>query len=90
MTDRRALRPEGLRHPELAGVGASAPGRDLLPPWRDGQVDHDDEVREYAYRSVSATDPTAEPIVETAARLGWTVVGMRDDWAPVFRDGIPS
>jgi len=47
-------------------------------------VDHDDEVREYAYESLSATDPDAEPILSSAARFGWTVVSMKRDWATVF------
>ena len=47
-------------------------------------IDHDDDEREYAYESRSATDATAEPILETAARLGWQVVSMRRDWATVF------
>ena len=47
-------------------------------------VDHDDEEREYAYAGASVTNPDAEPIVDTASRLGWTVVSMRDDWNRVF------
>lgn len=47
-------------------------------------IDHDDAEREYAYESRSATDPGAEPILETAGRLGWTVVSMRRDWSVVF------
>lgn len=47
-------------------------------------VDHDDAEREYAYESVSATIAGAPPILDTAARLGWTVVSMRDDWSTVF------
>ncbi len=47
-------------------------------------VDHDDAAREYAYRSEAATFSAAESITATAARLGWTRVSMRDDWATVF------
>ena len=47
-------------------------------------VDHDDEEREYAYAGASVTNPDAESIVDTAGRLGWTVVSMRDDWNRVF------
>ncbi len=47
-------------------------------------VDHDDEEREYAYAGSSVTNPDAESIVDTAGRLGWTVVSMRDDWNRVF------
>ena len=51
-------------------------------------VDHDDEEREYAYESLSATDPQAEPILSSAARFGWTVVSMKRDWATVFGAGL--
>jgi hypothetical protein len=47
-------------------------------------VDHDDEAREYAYESLAATNADAEPILETASRLSWTVVSMRDDWSRIF------
>ena len=47
-------------------------------------VDHDDEEREYAYAGASVTNPDAESIVDTASRLGWTVVSMRDDWSRIF------
>ncbi len=47
-------------------------------------VNHDDGDREYAYAGFAVTDPDAEPIGDTAARRGWTVVSMRDDWARVF------
>ena len=51
-------------------------------------IDHDDEAREYAYRGASFTDPHAEPITDTAARLGWTAVSMRRDWARVFEEDV--
>ncbi len=51
-------------------------------------VDHDDDEREYAYESRSATDPQAEPILSSAARCGWTVVSMKRDWATVFGAGL--
>jgi phosphoserine phosphatase len=41
-------------------------------------VRHDDAQREYAY------DGKAKRALATAARDGWTVVSMRDDWATVF------
>jgi phosphoserine phosphatase len=47
-------------------------------------IDHDDDEREYAYAGTAMTNPDAEPITDTAARLGWTVVSMRDDWRQVF------
>ena len=47
-------------------------------------VDHDDEEREYAYAGSSVTNPDAELITDTASRLSWTVVSMRDDWSRIF------
>jgi haloacid dehalogenase-like hydrolase len=47
-------------------------------------VDHDDGEREYAYESLAATNADAEPILDTASRLSWTVVSMRDDWSRIF------
>ena len=49
-------------------------------------VDHDDDEREYAYAGSSVTNPDAESIVDTAGRLGWTVVSMRNDWNRVFAE----
>lgn len=51
-------------------------------------IDHDDDVREYAYAGTSATNPNAEPILDTATRHGWTVVSMRDDWTTIFPDTL--
>jgi phosphoserine phosphatase len=39
---------------------------------------HDDATREFAYTS------GAEQALDRAAREGWTVVSMKDDWATVF------
>ena len=47
-------------------------------------VDHDDAEREAAYVSTAATFTEPEPITAVGARLGWTVVSMRDDWAAVW------
>jgi hypothetical protein len=47
-------------------------------------VDHDDAEREYAYESVAGSFETDELITDVAARLGWTVVSIRDDWSTVF------
>ena len=49
-------------------------------------VDHDDAEREYAYESVAGTFETDESILDTAARLGWTVASIRNDWATVFTE----
>jgi phosphoserine phosphatase len=47
-------------------------------------VDHDDETREYRYESVAGTFDAPEPISETARRLDWLIVSMREDWTRVF------
>ena len=80
------------RRPILAG-GNSAGDTEMLEyatafdgPSLALLVDHDDGDREYAYESVAGTFEAAEPIVDTAARLGWTTVSMRDDWATIFPD----
>ena len=52
-------------------------------------VNHDDPAREHAYRSEAATFSGAESITAAAARLGWTQVSMRDDWAVVFPEDCP-
>ncbi|MDN5746919.1 MAG: haloacid dehalogenase-like hydrolase [Pseudonocardia sp.] len=46
-------------------------------------VHHDDADREYAY------DVKAERALDVAARDGWTVVSMRDDWSTVFPQRVP-
>jgi phosphoserine phosphatase len=78
------------RRPILA-AGNSAGDREMLEYAHTGErpslclvVDHDDDEREYAYAGAAVTDPDAEPIVDTARRLGWTVVSMRRDWNRVF------
>jgi len=80
----------------ILGAGNSAGDREMLEYVSSGPlpslalvVEHDDQVREYAYAGSSFTDPDAEPIRETADRLGWTIVSMRDDWGRVFGPGIP-
>ena len=47
-------------------------------------VNHDDEEREYAYESVAGTFAANESITDTAARLGWTVASIKDDWSTVY------
>lgn len=49
-------------------------------------VNHDDSEREYAYESVAGTFEAEESIVDTASRLGWTQISMRDDWSTIFAD----
>ena len=78
------------RRPVVAG-GNSAGDAEMLEyaTTYDGPslallVDHDDADREYAYESKAGTFETEETILETAARLNWTVVSMKDDWSTVF------
>ncbi|MDH3707165.1 MAG: haloacid dehalogenase-like hydrolase [Acidimicrobiia bacterium] len=49
-------------------------------------VDHDDAEREYAYASTAGTFEAGESILDTAARLGWVVASIKDDWETVFAD----
>jgi hypothetical protein len=79
------------RRPIFA-AGNSAGDREMLEYAATGAspslclvVNHDDEQREYAYAGGSVTNPGAEPILDTAARFGWTVVSMRDDWRDIFK-----
>ncbi len=78
------------RRPCLA-AGNSGGDREMLEwvavgdgPHLSLLVDHDDPDREMAYVSRGETVADTEPIVEVGARLGWTVVSMRRDWAQVF------
>lgn len=47
-------------------------------------IDHDDAEREFSYSGHSATLDNREPILDTAGRLGWTVVSMARIWVRVF------
>ena len=47
-------------------------------------VNHDDADREYAYESEAGTFVAEERVTDTAQRLGWTQISMRDDWVAVF------
>jgi len=86
----KAIQAHIGRRPILA-AGNSAGDAEMLEYATTGRlpslglvIDHDDSEREYAYESRSATDPTAEPVLETAARHGWTVVSMLRDWSTIF------
>jgi phosphoserine phosphatase len=75
----------------ILAAGNSAGDREMLEYATTGShrglglvIDHDDAEREYAYAGASFTDPHADPIGETAGRLGWTIVSMRRDWSAVF------
>ena len=78
------------RRPILA-AGNSAGDADMLDyalafdgPSLALLLSHDDAEREYVYEGVATTFKAAEPITTTAARRGWTVVSMADDWSTVF------
>ena len=43
-------------------------------------IDHDDADREFAYTA------GAEKALDYAAKFGWTVASMRNDWLTVFGD----
>lgn len=49
-------------------------------------LEHDDAQREYAYAGAAAPDTAAQPVSESARRLGWTVISMARDWASVYAD----
>jgi phosphoglycolate phosphatase-like HAD superfamily hydrolase len=80
------------RHPSVAG--GNSPGDAEMLDYAmayDGPslailVNHDDDEREYAYESVAGTFAAGETIIDTAERMGWTVVSMRDDWETVYSD----
>jgi len=57
--------------PMLAWTGGTRPALRLL-------IDHDDDEREFAYRS------GADAALERACSDGWTVVSVKNDWATVF------
>ncbi len=86
----RAIQTHIGRRPILA-AGNSAGDAEMIEYATTGRlpslgivIDHDDAEREYAYEGRSATDPGAEPVLETAARHGWTVVSMHRDWSTIF------
>jgi phosphoglycolate phosphatase-like HAD superfamily hydrolase len=75
----------------ILGVGNSGGDREMLE-WAcadDGPhlallVNHDDAEREFQYVSTAGTFEETEPVLSVAARLGWTVVSMANDWETVF------
>ena len=80
------------RRPVVAG-GNSAGDTEMLQFAKsyDGPslallVDHDDAEREYAYESEAGSFEATEKILDTAERLGWVVVSIKDDWATVYAD----
>ncbi len=78
------------RRPLLA-AGNSPGDADMLEYANTGElpnlallVNHDDDQREYAYDGVAGSFDSEERTQETAARLGWSQISMKDDWAIVF------
>ncbi|PKH41051.1 haloacid dehalogenase-like hydrolase [Nocardioides alpinus] len=79
------------RRPVLA-AGNSGGDREMLEWTAAGEgptlallVDHDDDVREFAYVSSAESVQEPELILDVAARAGWTVVSMARDWETVFK-----
>jgi phosphoserine phosphatase len=80
-----------IGRPPLLAIGNSGGDREMLE-WAQANrhggmavlVNHDDGQREFAYESTAATFEDAEPVTAVGARLGWTIVSMRDDWDTVF------
>ena len=66
------------RLPVLAGGNADVDIEMLQSARFALLVDHDDEKREFSYRS------GAESAFRMAGELGWTVVSMKDDWNSIF------
>jgi phosphoserine phosphatase len=80
------------RRPVLA-AGNSGGDRDMLEWATAGAgpglallVNHDDSDREFAYRGTAETFAEVEPITDVAARSGWTVISMANDWQTVFSE----
>jgi phosphoglycolate phosphatase-like HAD superfamily hydrolase len=80
------------RRPVL-GAGNSPGDREMLEyvvaadgPTLALLVDHDDAEREYEYRGEAGSFDSDESITDVAARSGWTVISMRDDWSRIFAD----
>lgn len=64
----------------LAWVGSGpGPSLSLL-------VHHDDAGREFDYSGHSVSLSATAPVLDTASRLGWTVVSIATDWDRVFPD----
>jgi phosphoglycolate phosphatase-like HAD superfamily hydrolase len=75
----------------ILGVGNSGGDREMMEWACTGNgpglallVDHDDAEREFRYAGTAATFDEDEDILAVAARLGWTVVSMANDWDVVF------
>lgn len=77
--------------PPILAVGNSGGDREMLE-WAQASrygglgvlIDHDDDEREFAYRSEAATFAADEPITSIGQRLGWVTVSMKHDWDTVL------
>ena len=100
LNDDKAGKPEGIhlmigRRP-VAAFGNSDGDRQMLEYTTAGEgarlaliVLHDDAKREYAYgpaKSLPATKIGAftQALYDQAAKQGWVVVSMKDDWKRIF------
>lgn len=81
------------RRPILA-AGNSSGDREMLE-WATATdrpslallIEHDDAGREHSYAGGAETLTETEPITETAARHGWGIVSISNDWETVFPGG---
>ncbi len=80
-----------IGRPPILAVGNSGGDREMLE-WAQASphgglgvlIGHDDDQREFAYESAAVSFTEKEPITTVAARLGWVVVSMKDDWQTIF------
>ncbi|MFO0873655.1 MAG: HAD family hydrolase [Phycisphaerales bacterium] len=97
--DDKAGKPEAInlmigRRP-VAAFGNSTGDRQMLE-WSQGRsawallmlVHHDDAVREYAYGAGSPIGTFSDDLMAEAAKRGWIVVSMKDDWKRIFPSEI--
>lgn len=100
LDDDKAGKPEGIhlvigRQP-LAAFGNSAGDREMLEYTKAGPgprlamlVLHDDASREYAYGPANGLPDSkvgafTQALYDEAARSGWVVVSMKNDWKRIF------
>jgi hypothetical protein len=100
LNDDKAGKPEGIhlmigRRP-YAAFGNSGGDREMLEYTGAGDgarlmmlVLHDDATREYAYGPakglpVSRVGAFSQALYDEAARKGWTVISMKNDWKRIF------
>ena len=96
--DDKAGKPVGIhshigRRP-IAAFGNSDGDRQMLEWTQAGDgarlmvlVHHDDAAREWAYGAESKIGTFSDSLASEAARNGWSVVSIKDDWKRVFAFG---